>query len=86
MVDFTTQIPDCGSDCLQLLVLVYVALWLSLHWEILIMLLSQFPLTFFQTHTIYSHADWDDHDHLRDVPWMDIFKLSSSVAGTEFCE
>ena len=24
----------------------------------------------------YSHADWDDlHDHLRDVPWEDIFKL-----------
>ena len=25
----------------------------------------------------YSHADWDNlHDHLRDVPWQDIFKLS----------
>ena len=24
----------------------------------------------------YSHADWDSlHDHLRDVPWEDIFKL-----------
>ena len=24
----------------------------------------------------HSHADWDDlHDHLRDVPWEDIFKL-----------
>ena len=24
----------------------------------------------------YSHADWDGlHDHLRDVPWEDIFKL-----------
>ena len=32
-------------------------------------------------------ADWDDLcDHLRDVPWEDIFKLSASAAGTEFCE
>ena len=29
-----------------LLMLVFVLQWLSLHWEILIMLLSQFPLTF----------------------------------------
>ena len=30
----------------SLLTLVFVLQWLSLHWEILIMLLSQFPLTF----------------------------------------
>ena len=35
----------------------------------------------------YSRADWDGlPDHLRDVPWEDIFKLSVSVAATEFCE
>ena len=35
----------------------------------------------------YSHADWDIlHNHLRDVPWKDIFKLSSSTAASEFCE
>ena len=35
----------------------------------------------------YSRADWDGlHDHLRDVPWEDIFKLSVSVAASEFCE
>ena len=33
-----------------LLMLVFVLQWLSLHWEILIMLLSQFPLTFHQIH------------------------------------
>ena len=33
-----------------LLALVFVLQWLSLHWEILIMLLSQFPLTFYQIH------------------------------------
>ena len=30
--------------------LVFVLQWLSLHWEFLIMLLSQFPLTFHQIH------------------------------------
>ena len=35
----------------------------------------------------YSHADWDGLcDHLRDVPWEDIFKLRVSVAASEFCE
>ena len=35
----------------------------------------------------YSRADWDGlHDHLRDVTWEDIFKLSASAAASEFCE
>ena len=35
----------------------------------------------------YSCADWDSlHDHLRDVPWEDIFRLSASAATSEFCE
>ena len=35
----------------------------------------------------YSHADWDGlGDHLREVPWEDIFKLSASAAASEFCE
>ena len=35
----------------------------------------------------YSHADWDGlRDHLRDVPWEDIFKLGASAAASEFCE
>ena len=64
-------------------------------WEILIMWLSQFPLTFLQNkreapfHWIpydYYCADWDAVcNHLRDVPWGDIFKLSAS-APSEFCE
>ena len=33
----------------------------------------------------YSHADWDGlRDHLRDVSWEDIFKLSASAAASEF--
>ena len=35
----------------------------------------------------YSCADWDGLcDHLRDVPWEDIFQLSASAAASEFCE
>ena len=42
----------------------------------------QFPLNFHQT-----HADWDGlRDHLRDVPWEDIFKLSDSAAASQFYE
>ena len=35
----------------------------------------------------YSRADWDSlRDHLRDIPWEDIFKLTASAAASEFCE
>ena len=35
----------------------------------------------------YSCADWDGLcDHLRDVPWEDIFNLGASAAASEFCE
>ena len=35
----------------------------------------------------YSQADWDGLcDHLRYVPWEDIFKISASAAGSGFCE
>ena len=35
----------------------------------------------------YSRADWNGlRDHLRDVPWEDIFKFSASAAASEFCE
>ena len=38
-------------------------------------------------HRDYSRADWDSlSDHLRDVPWGDIFKLSASAAASEFCD
>ena len=54
MVNVPTQIPDCDSHSpavLYLLILmqVYVLQWLSLHWEILIMWLSQFQKTLRQT-------------------------------------
>ena len=32
-------------------------------------------------------ADWDGlHDHLKEVPWEDILKLSASAAARIFCE
>ena len=70
-----------------LLTLVFVLQRLSLHWEILIMLLSQFPLIFHQIHnriphfiallmTILKYF----RDYLRDVPWEDIFKPSAAAS------
>ena len=35
----------------------------------------------------YSCADWDGlRDHLRDVPWENVFKLGASTAASEFSE
>ena len=35
----------------------------------------------------YSRADWDGlRDHLRGVPWQDIFKLGACAAASKFCE
>ena len=71
--------------------LAFVLQWLSMHSGIL-MLLSQFPLTFNKTqkrcpfHIIdydYSCADWDAP---RDVAYEDLFKLGASAAAEEFCE
>ena len=62
------------------------------------MLLYQFPLTshpsnsqqdapFHRRAYDYTRANWDSpRDHLRDVPWQEIFKLGSSAATSEFCE
>ena len=52
MVNIPTCIPDCDSHNWIYLVLLMLVLFyrLSLHWKILIMLLSQFPLTFQKIH------------------------------------
>ena len=100
MVIFATLITDCDSHSPALLDLflssdisILVLQWLSLYWEIAIMLLSQFPLTFHRDalfhHIAYDHswADWDGlRYHLRDVPWENIFKLSASTVAREFRE
>ena len=66
-----------------LLTLVFVLQWISLHSDHFVISVSvDFPTNSQQDapfHCIaydYSHAglDWDGlHDHLRDVPWQDIF-------------
>ena len=48
---------------------------------------SQWDVPFYRIAYDYSCADCDGlRDHLRDVPWEDIFKLSASAAASEFCE
>ena len=48
---------------------------------------SQLDALFHRIAYDYSCADWDClRDHLRDVPWEDIFKHSASAAASEFCE
>ena len=48
---------------------------------------SQWDSPFHRIAYYYSRADWDGLcDHLRDVPWEDIFKLGASAAAREFCE
>ena len=80
-----------------LLTLVFVVLWLSLNWKILIIFFvsvsinfpsnSQWDAPFYRIAYDYFRAAWDGLcDHLRDVPWEDIFKLSASAAVSEFSE
>ena len=48
---------------------------------------SQRDTPFHRIDCDYSSAGCDSLcDHLRDVPWEDIFKLSVSAAASEFCE
>ena len=47
---------------------------------------SKQDATFYHVAYDYSHADWDGLDHLRDILWEDIFKLSASAAASELCE
>ena len=48
---------------------------------------SQWDYPFHHIAYDYSRVDLDGlRDHLRNVPWEDIFKLSASAAASEFCE
>ena len=78
------------------MLVVFVLKWLSLQWEILNLLLSvsiNFPSNshrdapFYHIACDYAHDDLDSlRDHLRDVPWEDIFKLGAFAAASEFCD
>ena len=102
MVNFPTWIPDCDphSPALLDLFLSYDAsicstmafrpLENSDHVVSVSIDFPTFSLRDAPFHRIaydYSHADWDGlRDHLRDVPWENIFKLGASAAASEFCE
>ena len=48
---------------------------------------SQWDAPFYCIAYDYSCADWySPHDHLRDIPWEDIFKLSASAVTSDFGE
>ena len=51
------------------------------------LLYSQWDALFHRIAYDYSRVDWDGlFDHLRGVPWEDIFKLSASAAASDFCQ
>ena len=102
MVNFPTQIPDCDSHSPALLdlflssnasicsTMAFAPLGNS---DAAVSVSIDFPTNSQQDapfHRIaydYSPADWDGlRDHLRGVPWEDIFKLSASAAASEFYE
>ena len=84
------------SICFYLLMPVFILQWLSLHWEILIML-SQFPLTFCQTQngmpcfikllmTILRLIDIDLLITWDIIHWSISLNSVLSAAACEFCE
>ena len=102
MVNYPTQIPDCDSnnpDLLDLFLssdasvcstMAFPPLGSSDH--VVVSVSIGFPSNsqrcpFHCRVYDYSHADWNGlRDHLRDVPWEDIFKVGASAAASEFCE
>ena len=92
MVNFPAQIPDCNSydhvllDFLFLLTLLSVIQWISHLPEILIHVVVSVSTDFLLNSKRGAHFYWDGlHDHMKDVPREDIFKLGASAAA-EFCE
>ena len=101
LVNFPTWISDCNSHSLALLdfflssdasicsTMAFPPLENSDHVSVSIDFPSnsQQDALFHRIAYDYSHADWDGlHDHLRDVPRKDIFKLGASAAASRFYE
>ena len=102
MVNFSTCIPDCDSQSPSLLDLFVSSESSSCsatafrplgNFDNVVLVTIDFPSYSQQDspfHCIaydYFCADCDSLcDHLRNVPWGDIFKLSASAAAREFCE
>ena len=102
MVNFPTRIPDCDSHSpalLDLFISSEASICSTMafpplgNYDHVVSVFIDFPTNSQQDapfHRIaydYSHADWDGlRDHLRDVPWEDIFKLGVFAAASEFFE
>ena len=102
MVNFPTRLQDCGSHSPALLglflssdaicsTMAFPPLINSDHAVVSVSIdfptNSQWDAPFHCIAYDYSCADSDSLcDHLRDVPWEDIFKLGASAAASEFCE
>ena len=100
MVNFPTQIPDCGSDSPALLdlflTLIFVLKWFSLDWEIWIMLLSvsidvpsnsQQDVPYHYIAYDYSRTDWTFFVIFGEIFYGRISLNSvASVAASEFCK
>ena len=97
MVNFLTRIPDCDSHdpaLLDLFLDTSISSAMAFppsgkFWSCVVSFSIDFPSNLQQDalfHHIaydYSCADWDGlPDHLRDVPWEDIFKLGASAVAT----
>ena len=100
MVNFPTWIPACdspafldlllSSDTSNCCTMAFPPLDNSDHVVVSVAIdfpsNSQWDVPFHHIAYDYSFADWDSLcDHLRDVPWEDIFKLRASVVASEFC-
>ena len=95
MINFPTRIPDCDSHSPALLDL-FISSDASIYSTMTFpplrnsdhVIFMDFPINSKRDapyHCIdydYSRADWDGvRDHLRNVSWEDIFKLSASAAA-----
>ena len=81
----------CSSDASVCSAMAFPPLGNSDHVVVLVSidfpLNSQRDVPFHRIAYDYFRADWDGLcDHLRDVPWEDIFKLGASAAASEFYE
>ena len=101
-VNFPTRIPDCDSDSpalLDLFISSNASICSTMAFpplrnsDSVVSVSIDFPTnsqgdaSFHCIAYDYSHADWDGLcDHLRDVPWEDIFKFGASASASEFCE
>ena len=94
MVNFPTRIPDSDSHSPALLDL-FLSQWaipaLGNSDHVVVSVSIDFPTNSKRDalfhHITYdcSHADWDSLcDHLRDLPWEDILKISASAAASYF--